>query len=223
MFIHSVERGSPCSRARRGDGQAKASRTKFWCLLAIRINACAAPDGERRPCSHAWSVRLEMLRAAANSACDRPVPWRASTTSFGATSVARTKLRALISRTDCRNFSPSSPPALGRLACLVDAFFYLLSGHARLSSGKPGEADHPNTVPLATAGPGPSDLPAATAVLDDCARVGLARYPGEELQTLFGGPKPPGFSYESWRPAPFSNRTCARRCPPQAEPGHGAS
>ena len=53
------------------------------------LRSWAAPEGERRPCSHSCNVRLEMLKAAANSACDRPVPWRTSVTSFGATSVVR--------------------------------------------------------------------------------------------------------------------------------------
>ena len=62
-----------------------ASRTTFGCLRAMRISACAAPDGERRPCSHSCRVRLEMLSAEANSACDMPVLCLASTTSFCAT------------------------------------------------------------------------------------------------------------------------------------------
>ena len=38
---------------------AKVSFTTSGGFLAIRIRVCAAPDGDRRPCSHSWSVRFD--------------------------------------------------------------------------------------------------------------------------------------------------------------------
>jgi hypothetical protein len=63
--------------------------------------------------------------------CDMPMPRNASPNSFCATSEARAKLRAFISRTDCRSFSHASSSAHRRSACLVDAILDLPSDHAQ--------------------------------------------------------------------------------------------
>src|SRR5450756_2599523 len=76
----------------------------------MRMRARAAPDGERRPCSHSWRVRLEMFKTPANCACERPVLWRACTTSFASTLVTRAACPAFISRTDCKSFKPRASP-----------------------------------------------------------------------------------------------------------------
>lgn len=76
----------------------------------MRVSACAAQDGSLRPCSHAWSVRFEMLSADSSYDCERPVLRRAWRTSLAWTSVAQAKSRAFISRTDCRSLMPSSFP-----------------------------------------------------------------------------------------------------------------
>src|SRR3989337_1551813 len=59
-------------------------RTSGWRATIFR-SVSAAPDGWRRPCSHCCNVRGEILSAAANWRCDRPLFRRAATNSFAST------------------------------------------------------------------------------------------------------------------------------------------